>query len=66
MVPFYLLQEESSRFPTYVDNSEFNDGGAFQISVKIKISSSITEAYNRERQKRQDNTHKNKSNSYQH
>jgi len=28
MVPFYLLQEESSRFPTYVDNSEFNEGGA--------------------------------------
>jgi hypothetical protein len=65
MVPFYLLQEESSRFPTYVDNSEFNDGGAFQISVKIKISSSITEAYNREQQKRLDSTQKNKSNSYQ-
>ena len=57
MVPFYLLQEESSKFPMYVDNSDFNDSGnhSYQISLRIKISSSIIDAYNREQQKKIEN-----------
>jgi len=45
MVPIYLLQEEASRFPVYVDNSEFNnDHNGYKISIKIKISSSVLQA----------------------
>jgi hypothetical protein len=51
MVPFYLLQEEASRFPTYVDKSEFNND-QYDYPISIKISSTIQDAYVREQQRK--------------
>jgi hypothetical protein len=51
MVPFYLLQPEASKYPTYVDNSNIDKSltDDFKIAnITIRLSSSIIENIEKE------------------